>query len=185
MPVFGNGRGPSGVILTGDAWSGGTVTKVRETCLTVATLAVVAAMTSGCATGVAQEAQQPPSSPSSSATPIPKHVLHGTGHLRMMIVPTSGPAGTEVSITATGCGDASGDSHSVSFNPGFGNTVQAAQAHYRVGAIPSHLTDQDLAASYRITVADARAAALADDPPPLFYVQCRDDIAEAPFSITR
>src|SRR4051812_34273010 len=109
---------------------------IRRTCPPVATVAVVGIMTAGCATGAAQQVQQLAASPSASPTPVQKHILHGTGHLRMTVTPASGPVGTEVSIRATGCGDPGGDSHAVSFNPGFGNTAQAAGAHYPEGAIP-------------------------------------------------
>ena len=127
---------------------------------------------------VGQAATSPTSSPS-------KHIVHGTGNLRMTITPTRGPVGTEVSIKATGCGDPDGQNHAVSFNPGFGNTLQAAEAHYHLSDIRSHLAGQTLTATYTITAKDAHAAARAESPPPRFYVQCRDDLADAVFLITR
>jgi hypothetical protein len=90
-----------------------------------------------------------------------------------------------VTITATGCSDADGQNHAVSFNPGFGNTMQAARAHYDQGVIPSQITAQTLRATYRITANDAAAAAQADSPPPRSYVQCSDDLADADFNITQ
>jgi hypothetical protein len=149
--------------------------------VTVATIGVMGLLTAGCGTGSSKAADKI-AAVSASREPPQKHILHGTGHLRMAITPTSGPVGTEVNITATGCGDPDGHNHAVSFNPGFGNTLQAAGAHYD-GFIRSRLTDQVLNARYRITADDALAAAHADAPPPQFFVQCRDDLADAQFSI--
>ena len=154
--------------------------------MAVTAIGVIAVAATGCANNAVEQVQRLSSSPSTSPTPptpLQKHVLRGTGHLHMTITPATGPVGTEVSITATGCGDPSGDSHAVSFNPGFGDTGQATQAHYD-GFIPSRLTDQVLNAKYTIRAADARAAARPGASPTQFYVQCRDDDAEAAFSIS-
>ena len=149
---------------------------------------VLAGAVSGCGgagTAVSVRVADPSSSTTATTTATGKHVEQGSGHLRMTIQPTSGPVGTVVHISATGCGDADGQNHAVSFNPGFGNTLQAAQAHYTEGTIDSHLSDQVLHATYRITAQDARAADNADVSPPRFYVQCATDLADLPFTITR
>jgi len=146
-----------------------------------ATVVVAIAMT-GCGSAthpVAKTASPVAASPS----PPLKQYAHGTGHLRMTITPTRGQAGTEVIIRATGCGDLDGRNHAVSFNPGFDNTLQAAQAGYHQVVIPSRLADQVLTATYRITTEDASAAAHADGQPSLFYVQCSDDLVDAAFVI--
>jgi len=116
-----------------------------------------------------------------------KHYAHGTGHLRMLIAPTTGPIGTVVTITATGCGDPDGQNHAVSFNPGFANTLEAAHAGYQTARIASRLVGQSLTASYKITSADWTASMFmkGDHPPSEFYVQCSDDITEATFLITQ
>jgi hypothetical protein len=90
-----------------------------------------------------------------------------------------------VKITATGCGDPDGQNHAVSFNPGFGNTLQAAAAHYELAPISARLAARTLTATYRITADDARAASRAASQPPQFYVQCIDDSASAIFRIRR
>ena len=148
---------------------------------------VVAAAVSGCGgAGTATSTRATdPSASATTTTTVGKHVEQGSGHLRMTIRPTSGPVGTVVHISATGCSDADGQNHAVSFNPGFGNTLQAARAHYQQGVIDSHLSGQVLHATYRITTQDARAAEHADASAPLFYVQCATDLADLPFTITK
>jgi hypothetical protein len=152
----------------------------------LATVIVIAGIsTSGCGTGPTNAVKPLADSPMPSASPPQKHYAHGTGHLRMTVTPTRGGVGTEVTVRATGCGDPDGQNHAVSFNPGFRNTMQAAQAHYRQGVIPSVLIGQTLTARYRITAEDGAAAAHAESPPSRFYVQCSDDLGDAPFLITR
>lgn len=145
-----------------------------------AAIVAVAVAMSGCG-GATQPVAQTAPSGAASPSPSPKQYAHGTGHLQMTVTPTRGSVGTEVSIRATGCGDPDGRNHAVSFNPGFGNTLQAAQAHYHQGVIASRLTGQTLTATYRITAEDVNAAAHADAQPSLFYVQCSDDLADATF----
>lgn len=150
--------------------------------MTTSRVAVIAATAA-----LAMSSCDAPSHHVSRAAPSPtkpaKHIVHGTGHLRMTITPTTGPVGTDVKITATGCSDPDGRNHAVSFNPGFGNTLQAAAAHYELAQIPARLTAQTLIATYRISADDARAASRAASQPPQFYVQCSDDLATATFRI--
>jgi hypothetical protein len=155
----------------------------------VAGAAAISAMVvaiSGCGTAASRQVARLVASPTLSPSPPQKHYAHGTGRLRMAVTPTTGPVGTEVTIAVTGCGDPDGHNHAVSFNPGFANTLQAAHANYHMASIASQLAGQTLTATYRISTADAAAAAHppVDAPPPQFYVQCSDDLVEATFVIT-
>jgi hypothetical protein len=133
-------------------------------------LAVSALLTTGCggtgSTAVvrANGTDQPPS----------KHFAQGTGDLKVGVTPSSGPAGTEVTIHGVGCGDPDGQNHAVSFNP---DVSTAGTSNVR--NIPSTLSGQSITASYVISADDA---ALAGDA--AFFVQCATDLAQVSFNIT-
>jgi hypothetical protein len=119
--------------------------------------------------------------PSSKSPILTKHVETGTGHLKITLSPTAGPVGTVVKIRGTGCGDADGENHAVSFNP-YDETSSTGLDNVR--AILWKLTGQMISASYTIVTADADAAVARTGVRPEFYVQCATDLAEAPFTIT-
>jgi hypothetical protein len=180
----GNRRCDLCVILSGTAAAGGNVWTSRSAPVSAVVIVAAGLGIGGCGAAPDRAAPQTAASPRPLPSPPPKHDVHGTGHLRVTITPTRGWVGTDVTITATGCGDPDGRNHAVSFNPGFGNTLQSALARYDQRVISAHLANQALTARYRITAEDVRAARHADDPPPRFYVQCADDLADVIFLIT-
>jgi hypothetical protein len=118
-----------------------------------------------------------------SAAPIAqakgKSVVPGSPNLELVVSPTSGSPGTIVHIKATGCVDANGLNHAVSYNvsrtritPGKSNPVRA---------IASTLSGTSLTASYTIRNADLRGHATHG----MFYVQCGSSVVNAPFSVTQ
>jgi hypothetical protein len=105
-----------------------------------------------------------------------KVVVPGSPNLAMVLSPTSGSVGTVVHIKATGCIDATGLNHSVSYNPG---NRSAGRNPNAVRAIASTLSDTALTASYTVRPADHGATH------GMFYVQCGSSLVRAPFSVTR
>ncbi|HET6910618.1 MAG TPA: hypothetical protein VFH54_14885 [Mycobacteriales bacterium] len=94
----------------------------------------------------------------------------------MTIQPSSGPVGTVVHISATGCGDVDGQNHAVSFNPDTSNLKPDAG----VDDVPAELSAENLTARYVISRADANGSGHGR-----FFVQCATDLADLPFTITK
>ena len=106
-----------------------------------------------------------------------KAAVPGSPDLKLAVDPASGPPGTVVRITATGCVDATGLNHAVSFNAAAGRA--AGQRPGTVRTVGSTLSGTTLTASYTVRNAD-RAAAHG-----VFYVQCGSSLAQQPFTVTR
>jgi hypothetical protein len=85
-----------------------------------------------------------------------------------------------VRISGTGCGDANGENHAVSFNP----DEETGTSGHDVRAIRSKLIGERITASYTIVAGDAADVARSGVRPE-FYVQCATDLADAPFTITK
>ncbi len=120
-----------------------------------------------------------PSPASSLSSPFAsKTVEPGSGLLQVSLSPTTGGAGTTVTITGTRCADADGQNHAVSFTP---NASAESLRSQPVRVIPSVLVGQSLTATYTVTAADVAAANGAKTSE--FTVQCATDLVSAPFHV--
>jgi hypothetical protein len=105
-----------------------------------------------------------------------KSVVPGSPDLKLAVSPASGGPGTVVHVTATGCIDATGMNHAVSFNA---TDRSAGRNPHAVRTIESTLSGTSLTATYTVTNADRGAAG------GVFYVQCGATVVSAPFRVTR
>ena len=100
--------------------------------------------------------------------------------LKVSVSPAQGPAGTSVQIDATGCVDANGLNHAVSFNSN-GRAASAMNNPQAIHTIDAGLNGTTLSAQYTIP---PQAAAGAGDAVGTFYVQCGSSVQEADFTVT-
>jgi len=152
-----------------------------RTCASAAVLvAAVAVTTAGCggASGSHESLRAGGGAPPApkSAGGAGKVVVPVSPDLKLAVSPTSGAPGTVVHLTATGCVDANGMNHAVSFNAA---DRSAGHNPHAVRAVEATLAGTTLTASYTVTNADRGAAH------GIFYVQCGSSLASAPFTVTR
>lgn len=119
-----------------------------------------------------------PGRPGSPVISSQKHPVGPSPNMVMSISPTSGPAGTTVTIKALACLDPTGGNHAVSFNraagPG-GNMTDGRNPNNVVG-IPATLSGTTLTGTYTITSQDTAFGG------GVFFVQCGQTVRSATFS---
>ena len=98
--------------------------------------------------------------------------------LVVALTPSAGPPGTLVRITASGCVDASGRNHAVSFNNDAHNP-SARNDPNTVRTIASTFLRERLTATYRIRPGD-RTGGVGS-----VFVQCGSTVKTADFGVTR
>jgi hypothetical protein len=152
-----------------------------RTCASAAVLVAAAVTVTGC--GGAAGSHGSLRAGDGGAPPAPKSaggagkaVVPVSPDLKLAVSPTSGAPGTVVHVTATGCVDANGMNHAVSFNAA---DRSAGRNPHVVRAVEATLAGTTLTASYTVTNADRGAGH------GVFYVQCGSSLASAPFTVTR
>ena len=158
----------------------GLMRKHLSTALMVFTSLGIAA----CGSGVSGAGSLKPTVPVSVGQPggpvisLQKHPPPPSPNMVLTISPTSGPAGTTVTITATGCLDPTGGNHAVSFNraAGPGGNMTDDRNPSNVVDIAATLAAGTLTGSYTITREDTAFGG------GVFYVQCGQTVQQATFS---
>ena len=160
--------------------------RLRRRRLQQSSLGAVALLVAGSAAGFAlsrsngggsdvlQPASPPPSS-AQAAIPSQKPTVPPQT-LRISVLPATGPPGTLVHITVTGCADPSGQNHAVSFNNDSQN-FGARNNPATVRDIPSRQEGDRLIASYRIAPADKTGGV------GQFTAQCAADVVDIQFTV--
>ena len=97
-----------------------------------------------------------------------------TSGLTFTITPSSGPAGTPVKISVTGCGDPSGTQHAVSYNDGNvgGQFADLSKVH----SINMDVKGSDLNGQFNIPQHPSGDG--------VFYVQCGNAVLTTTFTVT-
>ncbi|GAC1379074.1 MAG: hypothetical protein NVSMB48_01790 [Marmoricola sp.] len=99
-----------------------------------------------------------------------------TTNLSLAISPTSGPVGTPVTVTISGCGDASGENHALSYNAG-DVSAHSPEAATAIQSIASPLTNGGVKTSFAIPLQTSSIG--------VFYFQCGTALQSAAFSVTK
>lgn len=146
----------------------------------VAVCAILAVGCGGAAKPSAVLSVASPSAPSTTspvAVPTKCCVASASPDLIVTATPTLGPPGTVVHISGTGCLDASGQSHAVSYNNDAQN-FNARNYPNTVRTIASTLKDGRISAVYKVVVSDNTGGEGA------FFVQCGATVRSAKFKVT-
>lgn len=135
---------------------------------------------SGAGTSVKPTPPIPPQRPGAPVISSQKHVAGPSPNLVTTISPTSGPAGTTVTIKALACLDPTGGNHDVSFNraAGPGGNMSDGRNPNNVVEIPATLSGTTLTGTYTITHHDTAFGG------GVFFVQCGQTLQEVLFTAT-
>ena len=138
--------------------------------------ALVALAATGCGAAPSTHATLKANDVSGAGVKAGKQAVPGSPDLKLTVTPASGAPGTVVRITATGCVDATGTNHAVSYNAADRSAGRNPNA---VRSIAATLSGGTLTASYTVANRDRGAAH------GRFYVQCGASVVSAPFTVTR
>lgn len=116
-------------------------------------------------------------STTSSAVPEAKINPLTSPNLAISLTPKSGPVGTVVHVTVTGCNDPAGGNHAVSFNNDATN-VNARNDPNTDHVVPTRQSGQTLTGSYQLVQLD-RTGGVAQ-----FTVQCGATLRMVRFTLT-